>query len=67
MNGLPCPNCKSALGIDLSFIVKNPISQCPYCEIILDFSGNINIMNEYKKVLDEIELIKKKNKGFTFS
>ena len=53
--------------MDLTFILKNPVSQCPYCKTILDFSGNINIMEEYKKVLGEIELIKKQNKGITFS
>ena len=67
MNSLPCPNCRKPLGIDLTFILKNPVSQCPYCKTVLDFSGNINIMEDYKKVLSEIELIKKQNKGITFS
>ena len=64
---IPCPNCKNSLGMDLTFIVKNPISQCPHCLVVLDFSGNKDIMKEYKNVLKEIEQIKKKSKGVTFS
>lgn len=31
---LPCPGCRTPLGLDLAFILKHPISVCPNCGTI---------------------------------
>ena len=66
MNGIPCPNCKNVIALDLTFIIKNPVCTCSHCYVILDFRSNANIMDEYRNVLTEIERIKKESKGITF-
>jgi len=56
--GFVCPSCRTPLGIDLGFIIENPICQCPSCEAIMSFDYNEEIAQEYKKALQEIESIK---------
>jgi transcription initiation factor IIE alpha subunit len=60
---LPCPACRTPLGIDLAFILKHPMSVCPNCQIILDFSVNDEIKNSFKEALSDIDKIKKQYKG----
>lgn len=60
---LPCPACRTPLGIDLHFIIKNPVSVCPGCGIILDFSVNDEIKDKFKEAMDQIEDIKKRYKN----
>jgi len=57
--GFVCPSCRTPLGIDLGFIIENPVCQCPSCEAIMSFDYNEEIAQEYKKALQEIENIKK--------
>jgi len=56
--GFICPSCRTPLGIDLGFIIENPVCQCPSCEAIMSFDYNEEIAQEYKKALQEIESIK---------
>ena len=56
--GFVCPSCRTPLGIDLGFIIENPVCQCPSCEAIMSFDYNKEIAQEYKKALQEIESIK---------
>ena len=56
--GFVCPSCRTSLGIDLGFIIENPVCQCPSCEAIMSFDYNEEIAQEYKKALKEIENIK---------
>ena len=56
--GFVCPSCRTHLGIDLGFIIENPVCQCPSCEAIMSFDYNEEIAQEYKKTLQEIENIK---------
>jgi len=56
--GFVCPSCRTPLGIDLGFIIVNPVCQCPSCEAIMSFNYNEEIAAEYKKALKEIENIK---------
>jgi uncharacterized protein YbaR (Trm112 family) len=49
---LPCPNCKTPIGLTLDFIVKNPVSVCPSCKTVFNFA-----------VSEEIEDIKKQYSG----
>jgi len=56
--GFVCPSCRTPLGIDLGFIIENPVCQCPSCEAIMSFDYNEEIAQEYKKALQEIESIK---------
>ena len=51
---LPCLSCKQPLGLTIEFIMKNPLSQCPYCGVIMNFKPDAKIVNEYKNALDEI-------------
>lgn len=60
---LPCPACRTPLGIDLHFIIKNPVSVCPGCGIILDFSVNDEIKDKFKEAMGQIEDIKKRYKN----
>ena len=57
--GFVCPSCRTPLGIDLGFIIENPVCQCPSCEAIMSFDYNDKIAQEYKRALNEIEDIKK--------
>jgi uncharacterized protein YbaR (Trm112 family) len=60
---LPCPACKQPLGLTLEFIFKHPVSACPHCETVLDFTVNDEIKEKYKEALIEIEKIKKEYQG----
>jgi hypothetical protein len=60
---LPCPMCKNPLGLTLEFIIKHPISACPHCKTILDFTVNEEIKKTYTDAMDEINKIKKKYNG----
>lgn len=60
---LPCPGCRQPLGIDLNFIVKNPISVCPHCGVIMNFTADSNVVSDYRKALNDIESIKDRYKG----
>jgi len=60
---LPCPSCKTPLGIDLSFILRHPISVCPNCRTVLDFTVDVEIKNKFDSAIKEIDDIKKKYKG----
>jgi hypothetical protein len=57
---LPCLSCGKDIGLDLTFIIKNPISKCPFCDIILNFTVDKDIRNKFSKALSDIEDIKKK-------
>jgi hypothetical protein len=57
---LPCPSCGEDIGLDLTFIIKNPISKCPFCDIILNFTVDKDIKDKFSKVLGDIDSIKKK-------
>ena len=57
---MPCLSCGQDIGLDLDFIVKNPTSQCPHCNIIMSFNVSPELREEYKKVSNEINIIKKK-------
>ena len=57
---LPCPSCGKDIGLDLKFIIKNPISKCPFCDIILNFTVDKDIKDKFSKVLGDINDIKKR-------
>ena len=59
---LPCPACRTPLGLDLHFIIQNPVSVCPGCGIILDFSVNDEIKEKFSEAMDQIEAIKRQYK-----
>jgi transcription initiation factor IIE alpha subunit len=59
---MPCPSCKTTLGLDLQFIIKNPISVCPGCGVILDFTVNDEIKEKYADAMKTINSIKSKYK-----
>jgi hypothetical protein len=56
---VPCPSCGNPLGIDLEFIINNPISKCPHCLVVMNFNVNSDIIQEFKKVTNQINKIKK--------
>ena len=60
---LPCPGCKTPLGLDLEFIIRNPISACPSCGIVMDFTVNPEIKEKFREAISEIESIKKRYSG----
>jgi transcription initiation factor IIE alpha subunit len=60
---LPCPSCRTPLGLDLAFILKHPISVCPGCGTIMNFTVNDDIKKKFKDALNEIENVKKQYKG----
>ncbi len=60
---LPCPYCKTPLGIDLQFIMQNPVSVCPNCNVILDFTVNDEIKAKFNEAMNEIAEIKSKYKN----
>ena len=60
---IACPYCRKPLGLDLKFISTNPMSMCPHCETILNFSVSKDIIHEFKKITGEMEEIKSRYKG----
>ena len=60
---LPCPNCKQPIGLTLEFIIKHPVSACPHCEVIMDFTINEEIKKSFTEAISEIDKIKKQYKG----
>jgi uncharacterized protein YbaR (Trm112 family) len=60
---LPCPMCRKQLGLTLEFIIKHPISACPHCKTILDFTVNEEIKKTFIDAMAEISKIKKQYKG----
>ena len=60
---LPCPSCKTPLGMDLKFIMRNQISACPNCNTIFNFQVNDEIKQSFKEAMGEISKIKKQYKG----
>ena len=59
---IPCPSCKQLLGLTIDFIMKHPVSQCPYCATVMNFKPDTNIVNEYKDALNQIKSIQDKYK-----
>jgi hypothetical protein len=49
--------------MDLPFILKNPISVCPNCRTILDFTVDPEIKKKFDSAIKEINDIKKKYKN----
>lgn len=60
---LPCPACKNPIGLTLEFIIKHPISACPHCDVIMDFTVNEEIKKSFTEAISEIDNIKKQYKG----
>ena len=60
---LPCPSCRNPIDLTLEFILKHPVSACPHCQTILDFSVNDEIKQKYSEAIDEIQKIKKQYQG----
>ena len=60
---MPCPNCKESIDLDLTFIIKNPISKCPHCDVIMNFTVDKEISKSFTDVLGEIEKIKNNYKN----
>lgn len=60
---LPCPACKKPIGLTLQFIIKHPISACPHCDVIMDFTVNEEIKKSFTEAISEIDNIKKQYKG----
>ena len=60
---LPCPACKKPIGLTLEFIIKHPVSGCPHCGIIMDFTVNEEIKRSFTEAISEIDKIKKQYKG----
>ena len=60
---IPCPSCRQPLGLTIDFIMKHPVSQCPYCLTVMDFKPDTKIVGEYKSALKQIEDIQKKYKN----
>ena len=59
---LPCPACKTPLGLNLQFIINNPVSVCPGCGVVLDFSVNDEIRSKFNEAITEINKIKSRYK-----
>ena len=60
---LPCPACRNPIGLTLEFIIKHPISACPHCDVIMDFTVNEEIKKSFNEAISEIVKIKKQYKG----
>jgi len=60
---LPCPACKTPLGLDLQFIIKNPVCICPGGGIILDFTINDEIKDKFNEAMKTINDIKNRYKN----
>ena len=59
---LECKERELNLGLDLQFIIKNPMCVCPGCGVILDFSVNDEIKEKYSDAMRTINTIKSKYK-----
>lgn len=59
---MPCPCCKEPLGLNLQFIIKNPVSVCPKCGVVLDFSVNDEVRSKFNEAITEINKIKSRYK-----
>lgn len=60
---VPCPSCTTPIDLNLEFILKNPVSVCPHCQVIMNFNVDKSIQREYNKALSDMEDIKKKYSG----
>ena len=60
---LPCPACKKPIALSLEFIIKHPVSACPHCQVIMDFTVNEEIKKSFNEAISEIDKIKKQYKG----
>ena len=60
---LPCPACRKPIGLTLEFIIKHPVSACPHCDVIMDFTVNDEIKQSFTGAISEIDKIKKQYKG----
>ena len=60
---LPCPACRKPIGLTLKFIIKHPVSACPHCDVIMDFTVNEEIKKSFNEAISEIDKIKKQYKG----
>ena len=60
---LPCPSCRQPIGLTLEFIIKHPVSACPHCDVIMDFTVNEEIKKSFTEAISEIDKIKKQYKG----
>ena len=58
-----CPVCKKPIGLTLEFIIKHPVSACPHCQVIMDFTVNEEIKKSFNEAISEIDKIKKQYKG----
>ena len=56
---LPCPACRKPIGLTLEFIMKHPVTVCPHCEVIMDFTINEEIKKSFTEAVSEIDKIKK--------
>ena len=59
---LPCPGCQQPIGLTIDFIVKNPISQCPFCGVIMNFKADSKVVDDYKEAINQIQIIQEKYK-----
>ena len=57
---MPCPSCKTQLGLDLQFIIKNPVCVCPTCKVVLDFTVNDEVKDKFNDAMKTISEIKSK-------
>ena len=55
---LPCPSCKQQLGVDLLFLMKHPISQCPHCKAVMNFDVPDDVKQQVAAAFHNIEQIK---------
>ena len=60
---LPCPACRKPIGLTLEFIIRHPVSACPHCDVIMDFTVNEEIKKSLTEAISEIDKIKKQYKG----
>jgi hypothetical protein len=42
--------------------MENPISQCPYCGVVMNFKPDSKVVDEYKDALSQIKSIRDKYK-----
>lgn len=50
------------LGLTIEFIMAHPVSQCPYCAVILNFKADKKVVSEYRDALNQIKSIQEKYK-----
>ena len=60
---MPCPSCKNPLDITLQYILDNPVSVCPHCEVIMNFETSDIATDTLREGLREMEKIKNKYSG----